>query len=230
MIRINNLTKCFSNEKIINNLNLEINDGEIMALVGKNGAGKTTLIRLISGLLKCDSGEILLNSNKNIGVLLGGNIQLFDNLTGFETIHFFGRLNGVPKDLINKRINDLNDILKFKSFINKKTGILSRGMKQKIGLAISIIHNPDIVLLDEPSTGLDIEACNDIITFIKYLKSRNKTILIATHNMFEISDLSDTIAFLCGGRITKKVSTQYIFKNCSNDMKIERLIEEMGGR
>ena len=227
MIKINNLTKRFSNDIIIDALNLEIGDGEITALVGKNGAGKTTLIRLISGLIKSNSGEIVLNSDISVGVLLGGDIELYGDLSGLEIIHFFGNLNNIPKDLINKKIDELDKILKFKGFIHKKSKTFSRGMKQKIGLVLSIIHDPDIILLDEPSTGLDIESCNDIITFIKYLKSKNKTILIATHNIFEISDLSDSIAFLSGGKIFKKVTTNIFFKNCSNDEKSRLLIDSM---
>ena len=214
---------------VINKLNLQINSGEITALVGHNGAGKTTLIRLISGIYKPDSGKIEVSNGSKIGVLLGGDINLYGNLTGYEIIKYFGLLNGLTSTKINERINILDDILKFSTFIKKRAFTYSRGMKQKIGLVISIIHDPDILLLDEPSTGLDLEAANDVITFIKYLKSNNKTILIATHNIFEISDLSDNIAFISKGKINDVIATKEFFENCPPDEKNAYLIQAMKG-
>ena len=205
MINITNLNKTFSNNIVINNLNLKIENSEITALVGFNGAGKSTLIRIIAGLYKQDSGSITMPPNTKIGVLLGGDVSLYKNLTGYELIQYFGKLYGLENNTIKEQIEKLDKILHFNDFINKQSYTFSRGMKQKIALVISIIHNPDILLLDEPSTGLDLEATNDVINFIKYLKSQEKTILIATHNIFEISDLSDSIAFISGGKIRKKI-------------------------
>lgn len=229
MISITSLNKSFSKVKVIDNLNLQIDDGEITALVGKNGAGKSTLIRIISGLYKQDSGTVAINSGAKIGVLLGGDVSLYKNLTGYEILQFFGRLHHLDIRTIEKRINELNEILHFEDFIGKYAYTFSRGMKQKVALAISIIHDPDILLLDEPSTGLDIEAADDVINFIKYLKNQNKTILIATHNLFEISDLSDSIAFINNGKISEKVSSKNFFENCPNDKKSAYLIAEMKG-
>lgn len=227
MIRITNLTKKFSDNTVINDLNLTINSGEITALVGHNGAGKSTLIRLISGLYKSDSGKIEMDTNTKIGVLLGGDINLYGNLTAYEIIQYFGKLHGVDDVTLSQQIDLLDGVLKFKDFLNKRASTFSRGMKQKIGLVISIIHDPDILLLDEPSTGLDLEASNDVINFIKYLKGQNKTILIATHNIFEISDLSDSIAFINEGKIQKKVVTKIFFESCPSDEKNAYLIYNM---
>lgn len=227
MIRIKKLKKSFSDNTVLNELSLTVKDGEITALVGKNGSGKSTLIRLIAGLLKQDGGKISITSNQKIGVLLGGDVNLYKNLTANEIIHFFGELHGLSETYINRRIDELEDILCFKSFIDKRAGTLSRGMRQKIAIVISIIHDPAILLLDEPSTGLDIEASNDVINFIRYLKSENKTILIATHNIFEISDLCDSIAFIKNGKISKKVDTAAFFRQCPRDEKSSLLIREM---
>lgn len=226
MIVLNNLVKKLKENIIIDNLSLTINSGEITALVGKNGAGKSTLIRLISGILKPNSGTIEIISDLSIGVLLGGDVNLYENLTAYEIISYFGNLYGLSQKNIDERINELDKVLNFNSFINKKAYTFSRGMKQKIALVISIIHNPDILLLDEPSTGLDLESVNDVVKFIKYLKSKNKTILIATHNIFEIVELSDNIAFLNQGKIQRKVSTSEFFKNSSQD-KSNTLIQAM---
>lgn len=229
MINIINLNKRFSDNIVISNLNLKIEDGIITALVGINGAGKSTLIRILAGLYKQDSGTIIMNPKTKIGVLLGGDVSLYKNLTGYEIIQYFGKLYGLNKNAIDDRINNLDSILHFSDFINKQAHTYSRGMKQKVAFAISIIHNPDILLLDEPSTGLDLEATNDVINFIKYLKNQEKTILIATHNIFEISDLSDTIAFIAQGKIYKKVATKEFFEKCPNDEKSAYLISTMKG-
>ncbi|MGN1116555.1 MAG: ABC transporter ATP-binding protein [Candidatus Ornithomonoglobus sp.] len=227
MIHITALNKNFSNHAVINNLNLDIHSGKITALVGKNGSGKSTLIRLITGLLEPDSGKIELGKDQKIGALLGGDINLYRSLTAREIIFYFGKLHKLSNAEINKRIDELNDILRFKSFIDKRADTFSRGMRQKIGFAISIIHNPDIILLDEPSTGLDIETSNDVIDFIKYLKTNNKTILIATHNIFEISDLSDNIAFLQNGKIKQNIESRAFFKNCPYDEKNAYIIQAL---
>lgn len=227
MINISNLQKRFADKAVIHNLNLKVDSGEITALVGKNGAGKSTLIRLICGLLKPDDGQISVFKNASIGVLLGGDVNLYANLTGYENISYFSQLHGINKRDMNGRIDELNKVLNFKDFMNERTACFSRGMRQKIAFVISIIHNPDILLLDEPSTGLDIEASNDVIQFIKYLKLQNKTILVATHNIFEISDLSDSIAFLNQGKIQKKVNTKQFFCGCDAGDKSKLIIQAM---
>ena len=223
------MNKKFSDNKVIKDLNLVINDGEVTALVGKNGAGKSTLIRIISGLYNYDSGSVIMPQKTKTGVLLGGDVNLYRNLTGYEIIRYYGRLYGLSNKEIGDRIDVLDTVLHYKEFINKPSYTFSRGMKQKIALVISILHDPDILLLDEPSTGLDIESSNDVIEFIKYLKHNNKTILIATHNIFEISDLSDSIAFIREGRIDIKISVKEFFMDCPNDEKSSRLIAAMKG-
>lgn len=229
LIIMTNLNKKFSDNIVINDLNLTIKDHEITALVGENGAGKSTLIRMIAGLYKPDSGSIKIDSKEKIGVLLGSDVSLYKNLSGDEIIYYFGKLYGLDDFTIKERVKTLDRILNFSPFISKKAYTYSRGMKQKIAFVISMIHDPDVLLLDEPSTGLDLEATNDIISFIKYLKSDGKTILIATHNIFEISDLSDSIAFIYQGKIRKKVNTSSFFQACPQDEKCSYLISEMKG-
>ncbi len=218
MIVLENINKSFKNKKVLRNLSLIVRDGKITALVGKNGCGKTTLVRLISGLIKPDSGTII-NSDKNIGVFLGGDTKLYDNLTGYENIKFFAGMHKIDNKQFHNRFDELSEILKFKDFANEKASYYSRGMTQKIGFAISVIHNPNTIILDEPSTGLDIIAANDVINFINYCKHQNKTILISSHNMAEISDMSDYIAIIKDKSIALYDETSVFFSNATGTEK-----------
>lgn len=227
MIQILNVNKKYKKNSVLKGLNLELRENEITALVGKNGSGKTTLIRILAGVLKADSGKIINDCNDKVGILLGGDINLYDYLSVYETIMFFGRINGMSKKEINRRIDEIDEVLEIKSFIRKKANELSRGMKQKVALSICTIADPDVLLLDEPSTGLDIEACTDVIKFLRHEKEKKKTVLIATHNIFEISDLSDRIAFLKNGKIDVNVKTDEFFANCFGSEKGKLLAREM---
>lgn len=222
MIEIKNISKVFKNNTVIENLSLTVNNSQITTLIGKNGSGKTTLMRLISGLLKPDSGTI--NCDKeNIGVLIGGDVNLYENLTGYENLKYFAMLHNMSKKEFSLRCDELAEILNFNDFINEFSGVYSRGMKQKVAFASAIIHNPDTILLDEPSTGLDILTSFDVINFIKYCKSENKTILISTHNIAEITDLSDNVAILSNKQIVSHCSTEDFFADCNNEEKINKL-------
>ncbi len=227
MVEILNLSKSFSKNKVIDKLNLNIETGKITALVGKNGAGKSTLIRLISGILKPDGGEIRIEKNAGIGTLMGGDIALNNYLSGKEIITFYGQINNLSRSAIEKRIDELDETLHFKSFYCRRSFQYSRGMRQKIAFANCLISNPDLLLLDEPSTGLDLETANDVIEFIKFLKSKNKSILVATHNIFEISDLSDNIAILKDGKTAECFLTADFFKNSKSDEKSKCLMSAL---
>lgn len=227
MIKLTDIYKRFCNNQILNGLNMSIPDGKVTALVGKNGAGKTTLIRIIAGIIKPDGGTIDIEEDLKVGILLGGDVNFYAKLTALENIRYFGELQGLTYRQITERIEEYDRVLKISSFINKKSGKLSRGMKQKIALLVSVISDPDILLLDEPSTGLDIEACESVIAFLEHLSNNGKTVLISTHNIFEISDLSDYISFLKNGVISKTVCTSEFFSGVSGIEKSKLLISEM---
>ncbi|MGN0532761.1 MAG: ABC transporter ATP-binding protein [Eubacterium sp.] len=222
IITINNICKSFKERKVINGLSLTINDGIITALVGKNGCGKTTLIRLISKTLKPDCGNII-NTDNNTGIFLGGDVRLYENLTGFENLQFFASMRKMSKSEFLKRYDELSEILNLKDFATEKALHYSRGMMQKIGFAISIIHNPSTIILDEPSTGLDLISANDVLQFLDYCKSQNKTIFISTHNISEISDLSDYMSVMKNGTIALYTPTKDFFKNTDGTEKTKKL-------
>lgn len=187
MLKVNNLTKKFKDTTVVDNLSFEVKEGEIVGLLGENGAGKTTTLRMISTMLKITSGEISVNEldvknnpdkvRGQIGILFGGDVGLYDRLTGRENIKYFANLFGMSDSEANKRIDELANDFGMIEYINKRVGKFSRGMKQKVSIARSIIHNPSVMLFDEPSTGLDVGATRVVHDFIRKCKKENKTIL-----------------------------------------------------
>ena len=216
MIYINSISKSFKNleRKAINDVSFTANSGRIMGILGANGSGKTTLMRLISGILKPDCGTIeICNVNvlsdtqearKHIGVLLGGEVSLYDRLTAYENMLFFAQLQGISHDKAQKRISVISKMLGMDKYLDRRVASFSRGMKQKIAFGNTIIHDPDVILLDEPSTGLDIYSVRDVENFILECKKQGKTILLSTHNAHEIETLCDDVIILKDGFIVEQ--------------------------
>lgn len=210
MIQLKNVKKQFNNRLVLDTISFSVPKGEITALLGANGAGKSTIIRLISTIYKQDEGEIIIDGlntlkepekvRKKIGVLLGGDVYLYNSLTARENIQYFAELQGIEKDEIKNKIEELVKVFQMEEYIDTRVEKFSRGMKQKVAFARAIIHSPDILILDEPSTGLDIEAIMMVRSFIKECQKEGRTILLSTHNMNEI-ELCDNYVFLKEGKI-----------------------------
>lgn len=223
MITITNVTKSFNKMRVVNNISFDVKSGQITGLIGSNGSGKSTTMRMIATLLKQDSGQIIINdidtikhpheARKQIGILLGGDISLYERLTARENIIYFSALQGIEANVAEKRLNDLSELLDMHEYLDRKTIGFSRGMRQKVAFARSIIHSPDIILLDEPSTGLDINSIRDVQNFILYCKSQRKTILISTHNSHEIDKLCDNLVFIENGKIQAQGNKCELLKN-----------------
>lgn len=213
MIQVDSVSKSFHamNRKAIQNVSFMAKPGCITGLLGANGSGKTTLMRLISGVLTPDSGKISICgadihrnpsiAKQHLGVLLGGDISLYNRLTAYENIMYFAKLQGVDTVIAEQRIRELTHILDMGNFLNRRVAGFSRGMRQKIAFCRTVVHNPDVILLDEPSTGLDIYSIRDVEKFILHYKSLGKTILLSTHNAHEIETLCDNLIILRDGQI-----------------------------
>jgi sodium transport system ATP-binding protein len=183
--------------------------GEVLALLGSNGAGKTTTLRLLSTALEVDSGEIWIDdiavhkfprqARKKIG-FLSNNTPLYRRLTVRENLMFFGQLYGLEKAYIDQRISTLSQELSFETYLDQKVDSLSTGMAQKASIVRSIIHEPDVIILDEPTTGLDVEASQQILEFILLQKSLNKSIIFSTHHMNEVELLASSICLIQNGK------------------------------
>lgn len=223
MISISNVSKSFGKSKIIKDISFVAEAGKITGLIGANGSGKTTTMRLISTILKPDCGTILVDgvdaindpagARKNLGVLFGGDVSLYNRLSAWENIMYFAKLQGMSDDEAEQRIKILSNLLDMDKFLFKRVTGFSRGMRQKVSFAKSIVHNPSVILLDEPSTGLDIYSIRDVQNFILTCKEQGKTVLVSTHNMHEIERLCDNLVIIADGQIVRNGTKEEILKN-----------------
>ena len=207
-LEVKNLEKKFKNFVAVNNVNFIINEGKTLGLLGPNGCGKTTTIGMLLGLIKPSNGEILIDEINLEKVLSKINfaspyVELPKKLTVKENLEIYGRLYGI--EYLSDRIIELVKDLNLSSFINKKTGELSSGQKNRVSLAKSLINKPEILFLDEPTASLDPDVGDYVRKYIEEYKSKNRiTILLASHNMNEVERLCDEIIMMKEGKIVDK--------------------------
>jgi sodium transport system ATP-binding protein len=239
MLEVKNLTKTFKNTKAVKEVSFTVNPGEIVGLLGENGAGKTTTMRMVSTLLKPTTGTVLVDGfdvinepekvRKEIGILFGGDVGLYDRLTARENMLYFANLYGFTKEEADRRINELAEELDMKEYIDKKVGKFSRGMKQKVSIARSIVHSPSVMLFDEPTTGLDVRATRIIQNFIKKCKAENKTILFSSHSMSEVERLCDRVVIINKGELIEEGTIEQLKKKYNNNDLEEVFVDLIGG-
>lgn len=205
-----------SHVKALDNISFDINGSSLIGILGENGAGKTTLLRLLSGLLTPDSGEIsifglnptesLLEIKKRTGLLLNQDRSFYWRLTAKENIHFFAAMYNLDKRLLQERLDRLFEVLGITKIIyEKRFDSLSSGMMKKFGIIRALLHNPDIVLLDEPTKNLDYESSKKFNVFVRdYLvKEQGKIVFYVSHDIREIETISDKIMILHDGKLLK---------------------------
>ena len=218
LIEIFNISKRFKNCEALKNVSFNVNNGEIVGLLGENGAGKSTLLRIISTMLTPTSGNAKINGydlikesehvRKNVGILFGSEVGLYERLTARENLEYFAKLNNMNKEGTKNRINELIEEFSFKDYENKQVGKLSKGMKQKVAIARSIVHNPSVILFDEPDSGLDFKAANIVFKFMTKCKKENKSIIFSSHSMENIKIYSDRMVVLRKGEIVKEFNVK----------------------
>lgn len=192
---------------VLRGVSFECLPGTVTGLLGVNGAGKTTTLRTLTGAIRPDEGGVTLASknihkDKSAALKLGfhsGSTALYKRLTVDENLRFFSGLYGMVGEALERRITQLAEELRFSDYRSKKIKDLSTGMLQKVAIARAILHNPEVIVLDEPTTGLDVMASAIIIDFIRKQKDAGKTILFSTHNMHEVESLCDSIVVLHNG-------------------------------
>ena len=215
MIQVESLTKTFRDKArgdraVVDQVSFEVRDGEIFGLLGPNGAGKTTTLRMLATLLKPSAGRVLVDGHdvttepaevrRRIG-FLSGDTGLYHRLTPRETLRIFGRLNRMEEGRLRDRIDEVISMLSMQEFADIKVDKLSTGMRQRVGLARTLLHDPPILILDEPTSGLDVPTARVIEEFIVSARKSGKCILYSTHVMEEAEFLCDRIAVIHEGHI-----------------------------
>jgi sodium transport system ATP-binding protein len=194
----------------VDGISFSAKEGEIFGLLGPNGAGKTTTLRSIATLLKPTEGKIKVQNfdveeePKKVRASLGfltNELKLDAHFTPAFTIKYFGKLYGIDNETIDQRARELFEYFGITAFANKKIGELSTGMKQKLSIAVSLIHDPEVIIFDEPTNGLDIITAKAVTNYLVELKKRGKLIIISTHIMTVAEKLCDKIAIIINGKI-----------------------------
>ncbi len=215
VIKLQNVSKTFGKFVAVENISLEIKRGEIVGFLGPNGAGKSTTMKMLANLLIPDQGSIWIRRNEKLQKLnqktqdylldnLGFLIEtpaFYDNVTPRQVLAYFAELKGYPKSKIGERVEETIAMVGLSAWIDKPIGTFSKGMKQRMGILASLVHDPDVIILDEPQTGLDPKARREVREFIKSLKNKGKTVFISSHLLFEISEIADRIAIIYNGKL-----------------------------
>lgn len=198
-----------SQKVAVDNINFEAKEGQIFGLLGPNGAGKTTTLRSIATLLKPTKGRITVQGfdvikdatevRRRIGFLTN-ELKLDPHFTPLFTMNFFGKLHDMEQKDIDQRTDELFEYFGIKEFRNKKISELSTGMMQKLSIAVSLIHDPEVVIFDEPTNGLDIITARAVIEYLHMLKQQGKLVIVSTHIMSVAEKLCDKIAIIINGK------------------------------
>ena len=222
----------------VNNLSFAVEKGEIFGLLGPNGAGKTTTLRMLSTLIKPDSGDVIIDGSsvtkepsvvrEKIGFLTS-ELKLEDFFTPNYLFDFFSDLYHVPADVRKARKAEMFERFGIDKFAEVKVGNLSTGMKQKVSLVISIVHDPDIIIFDEPTNGLDILTAKVVTDFLEDLKAQGKTIILSTHIFSLVEKLCTRVAIIIDGKLTMCDSLENVTKDMSLETKFFEIYEEVAG-
>lgn len=214
-VRVQALQKSFWDEsrgevRAVDGIDFECRQGEVFGLLGANGAGKTTTLRMLATILKPTGGSASLNGydviaapedvRRSLG-FYSASTALYPRLTGRETLEFFARINGYPANQVNRRVEALIERFGIAEYADARVEKLSSGMKQKISIARTIVHDPPVLIFDEPTVGLDVMAALEMQRVIHELRDEGKCIIFSTHIMSEAEKLCDRIAIIHQGRI-----------------------------
>ncbi|KMQ64763.1 ABC transporter ATP-binding protein [Chryseobacterium angstadtii] len=221
MIKIENTSKSYNGKQAVKQLSLSVAEGEIYGLLGPNGAGKSTTLNMLLGFLIPDTGATLLNGintsteakeAREITGYIPENVNLYSYLTGIENLYYFCRLAGK-----NYSTEELSDILSAcglqKDSHHKKTGAYSKGMRQKVGIAIAYAKKAKVYLLDEPASGLDPLASNELSSLLKKLAEEGAAVLMASHDIFRVRETCSRIGILKNGILVKEMNTSGVTAN-----------------
>lgn len=205
-----NLEKRFRSFHAVRGVSFQCHAGEVFGLLGPNGAGKTTTIRLLTTILRPTAGTAMVAGHdvirepeqvrRSIGVL-PENAGVYGRLTARDAVRYAGRLYGVPPEELEPRIDAIFEALELTEHVDRLTDTFSKGMKQKVNIARTLVHNPPVVFLDEPTSGLDVISARSVRDFIQRFKREGRCVIMSTHIMEEAERLCDRVAIIAGGRV-----------------------------
>lgn len=229
LLEIKNLVKKYKDFTAVDNLNLNVKEGEIYGLLGPNGAGKSTTINTITGLTKIDGGEInIFGKNfseneieikKNIGVV-PQDIAVFEELSAYENVAFFGKLNGLKGSLLKERVKEALDFTGLWDRKDDRPSKYSGGMKRRLNIACAVVHRPKLIIMDEPTVGIDPQSRNHILQSVKKLNELGSTIIYTSHYMEEIEEICTKITIVDHGKEIATGTTDQLKELISNDEKV----------
>ena len=227
VITLEGLTKYYGSTKVVDHLDLKIRKGEVFGLLGPNGAGKTTTILMMLGLTEPTSGKAYVcNHNasthpipvKKIVGYMPDSIGFYDNLTAFENLVYIGKLNGLKKIEVEEQAHNMLKLVGLGDDAHKKTGAYSRGMKQRLGLAEVLIKRPEIIILDEPTLGIDPSGVNEFLELIRRLSIQQQlTVLLSSHHLNQVQRVCDRIGIFVKGQLLVKGAIDKLSKNLFAD-------------
>ncbi|HHX67889.1 MAG: ABC transporter ATP-binding protein [Miniphocaeibacter sp.] len=202
ILKVEKINKSYDNKKVLNNVTMEVEEGDLFGLIGPNGAGKSTLIQIVCGLLGQDSGSIELfgmnYKNNSIGIkkrigLVPQELAIFENLTAKDNLEYFGRMYGLKGKVLKERITEVLELIGLDPKDKKQVQKYSGGMKRRLNLGCSVLHKPDLLILDEPTVGVDAQSRNNIFDYLRKINKEGTTIIYTSHYMEEIEALCNKI-------------------------------------
>lgn len=243
MIEARQLTKTFKDKKrglvtAASDVSFTCQPGRIYGLLGANGAGKTTTLRMLATLLKPTSGSCTVAGHDTVAApekvrahvgFLAASTALYGRLTAREMVAYFGRLNGMSEEAIRDRIKVLADELDMHEFLDRRCEKFSTGMKQKTSIARTLVHDPAVMIFDEPTLGLDVMTARSIVKFVRDCRDRGKTVIYSTHVMSEVEKLCDTIGIIHAGRLVAEGTLADLRARFAQQDMEEIFVQAVGG-
>lgn len=236
VLRLEHINKSFGQKEVLKDINFQVNSGEIIGYIGSNGAGKSTTIKIILGLIDDYEGDVFVFGEKIKGQIdykrkigyVPEISDMYDNLTAFEYISFIGMLYGIGSDNAVKKGKEMMNVFGIEDSINGRIHTFSKGMRQKLSIITGLLHNPDILFLDEPLSGID---ANSVLVFkeiMQGLKQEGKTIFYSSHILEVVEKLSDRILLLNEGKIVIDGAVEDVMKKQS-DSSLESIFNDVTG-
>ena len=224
-----NVVKRYGDTIALDNLNLNVPEGKILGLLGPNGAGKTTAIHIMSGLMNADSGDItVFGQSQNINNLkirqqmglVTQNITVFPELTAYENLKYFGGLYGLRGAELSANVKEMLEFVELTDRAKKKPGTFSGGMQRRLNIACALVHKPKLVILDEPTVGIDPQSRNHILESVKKLAQNGTTVIYTTHYMEEVQAICDIISIMDLGRVIAEGTLDELVGRMQHEQKI----------